>query len=297
MSVMSFLERRLIRAWRILKRPRKNWPVWVLRPVVAALRTLTRPRLVSSVAPTGIVSAPSSRTKPFGGLRLRGARRAGRELDEHLAGDDRRVDGLERHGRAAPLLSSQPFLMPSLSVSAVPQGSPGGRRRGLRHGHRPGLRGRVADRVGRGGGRGERARAAVGVRDGAAARARAVAEQPRDRGRAGPVVAGGGGERQRCRARGSEKRGEARRGGVEARGEDAALGRVRSRSARRRRRRRRCRPRTTTPSAAPAPAALSSRRAPGSAAGVALRDGSPSASPDPAEPHATIGTPEAVTAA
>ena len=33
----------------------------------AALRIFTRPRAVSSVEPTGIVSAPSSRTKPLGG--------------------------------------------------------------------------------------------------------------------------------------------------------------------------------------------------------------------------------------
>ena len=61
-SVMSFLERFLIRDWRMVKRPRKNWPLCsFLALVSAALRTLTRPCAVSSVAPTGIVSAPSRR--------------------------------------------------------------------------------------------------------------------------------------------------------------------------------------------------------------------------------------------
>src|SRR5829696_2846595 len=67
-SVRSCLDRRLTRTWRILKRPRKNWPCCSLRPVVAALRSFTRPLLVSRIEPTGIVSAPSSRTKPLGGL-------------------------------------------------------------------------------------------------------------------------------------------------------------------------------------------------------------------------------------
>ena len=128
MSVMSFLERRLIRTCRTLKRPRKNWPVWVLRFVSAALRTLTRPRLVSSVEPTGIVSAPSSFTKPLGGLACDVLAEPAGSFTKTSPETTVAFTVLNGTGFAAPLLWSTQLAMPSLSVSPpmAVQGSPGG---------------------------------------------------------------------------------------------------------------------------------------------------------------------------
>ena len=119
---------------------------------------------------------------------------------------------------------SQLSLIPSLSLSPVPQGSGSGGRRGGRRGDDVPASREVAGRVG--GGRRHRvgARRAVGVRHGRAGALAAVAEQPRDLRRPGPVVVGRRREPERLpgAARRNGERAEARRAGVEAGGEDAA---------------------------------------------------------------------------
>ena len=132
--------RRGWRTWRTMKRPRKKSAVCTCLRVSDAVRRRTRPLPVSSVAPTGIVSAPSSRTKPFGGLAAWDARAAPAGSFTKTSPETTvALTVLKATGRAAPLLSSQPFLMPSLSASAVPQGSgrrPASARRDV---HGPGL--------------------------------------------------------------------------------------------------------------------------------------------------------------
>ena len=100
--------------------------------MVAALRIFTRPRAVSSVAPTGIVSAPSSRTKPLGGCACDALAEPAGSFTNTSPETTVALTVLNGRGRAAPLLSSHALPMPSRSASAVPQGR-GGRLVG-RHG-------------------------------------------------------------------------------------------------------------------------------------------------------------------
>ena len=199
MSVMSDLDRRLIRACWIRKRPRKNWPVWVLRPVVAALRIFTRPRLVSSVAPTGIVSAPSSRTKPLGGLACDVPADPLGSFTNTSPETTVALTVLNGRGRCGAVVVVAAVLDPVLVGVGRAARVGSARRRARGDADRPGLLGGVVDRVGRARGRHVAAGGAVGVPDGTAVGAGAVAEQPRNRGEAGPVVVGGGRERQRAR--------------------------------------------------------------------------------------------------
>ena len=190
-SVISLVERffafpRGLRTWRMTKRPRKNWAVWTCLRVSDAVRSETRPLAVSSVEPTGMVWAPVSRTKPLGGLAAwDGARGAGRQLDEHLAGDDLRVDGLERHGAARAVAGVAGVLDPVLVLVARAAGVRGrGRRRLGGHRDGPGTRGGVADRVGGGGGGGEGPCGAIGMGH---ARARSLPHRRRTSTRSRPA--------------------------------------------------------------------------------------------------------------
>ena len=142
---MSFLDRRLIRDLADREAPAEELAGLRLAPGVGGAADLhAAVRGVERGADRDRLRALEPH-EALGRLGLRRARRAGGQLHEHLAGDDGGVDGLERlRAAAAPLLSSQPSLIPSLSVSPVPQGSGGGG--GARpDADRPGLLGDVAD--------------------------------------------------------------------------------------------------------------------------------------------------------
>jgi len=82
------------------------------------------PCTVSSVAPTGIVSAPSRRLKPLGALRAAVARAALEPAGSFTNTSPETTVALtvlNAFGRRAPLLVSQPSFTPSLSLSPVPQ--------------------------------------------------------------------------------------------------------------------------------------------------------------------------------
>ena len=79
----------------------------------AALRTLTRPWAVSSVAPTGIVSAPSSGAKPFGVLTAAALAEPAGSLMNTSPETTVALTVLNGIGFFAPLLVSQPSLIPS----------------------------------------------------------------------------------------------------------------------------------------------------------------------------------------
>ena len=214
---MSFLERRLIRTCRIMKRPRKNWPVWVLRLVSAALRTLTRPRLVSSVEPTGIVSAPSSRTKPLGGLACDVLAEPAGSFTKTSPETTVALTVLNGTGALGAVVVVAAVLDPVLVGVGGAAGIAGARPASAsRYSPARTARWRCRPRRWRSRGRHEVPAAAVGVRDRGAVGARAVAEQPRDRRHAGPVVVGRGARTpapgRRCRrpgARTALKRGPA----------------------------------------------------------------------------------------
>ena len=263
----------------------------------AALRTLTRP------APGVERRADRDRLRALepdealGRLGLRRARRAGRELHEHLAGDDGRVDGLERpRARGA-------VVVVAAVLDAVLVGVGGAAGVGVAGG-------------GGVGGHGDAARtaavalptasvavavavnvpgAAVGVRDGGAARARCRRRTP-TRSRPGWTSCRRPRPRRSAPAHvpaGSENAREARPGGVEGRRSKTPL-----------------RGPGTPVSALPSPSAATSPRRtaplgrPGRRAPRALQAARRrpercvrGAVPAPPEPHATTGTPEVVIAA